>query len=548
MKKILAICGAVAMLSLNTISAGAEKVGESYFADDFENQTNWESIAAKGWGSNNGGAVSVTEGKDGKCAMINAYWGSSLNAPVPQNLSGVVGISFDMTMNKRSVDGVYFRKGENAPLDYLLNFQWRNNVYEIYSYGADIYNTSPIYTLSQDQWVNVQMFLDLDNAQYSVTLTDSQGNAQNIINDVSLPIDNTLDNIVFFNPQYGLYGVAEDQVGTFCLDNFDMYKEVPSEAENFENADSVANASGWKTNNSNGAYIKSENGNKFLEINSLWENTVTKTFREPSDKNIVIDMRLNAEQPKGQFLRVLTGTGDNDYVNFLCLNQDETGENQAIYCYGENVWNVAPVTFENGKWFNLKIIVNNDRKVWYGYINTDPDNGGEDQLIFSDSITGLDKIYGLQFYYPLHWNPNDDTATGKYFRIDDFDVSSFDGEISYTMAAEIETADGKKVADKQELLKEKDQSPVVKMTVTRTTYGEMLPTYAVAAIYENGKLVDADIDSSFNISGMNTKKTVTLNPDFSKLSADAEKVEVKTFLWQANDLVPLTDLTDALAK
>ena len=147
MKKILAICSALVMLAANSVCA--EKIGESYFADDFENQTDWVSLAGTGWGSTNGGAVIITDGKDGKCAAIsNASWGSSLNAPVPQNLSGIVGVSFDMMMNKRSVDGVYFHKqGENVPLEYLLNFQWRNNAYEIYSYGADIYNTAPVFTL-----------------------------------------------------------------------------------------------------------------------------------------------------------------------------------------------------------------------------------------------------------------------------------------------------------------------------------------------------------------------------------------------------------------
>lgn len=543
MKKLLAICSALAMLSLNANSVWAEKIGESYFADDFENQTDWVSLAGKGWTSDNGGAVNIIDGKYGKCAYINAYWGSSLDSPVPENTADYIGISFDMMMNKRSVDGVYFQKkqGENVSLDYLLNFQWKYNAYEVYAYNQDIYNTAPVYKFEYGQWINVKMLLDIKHQNYSVNITDENGISKNIIVNQSIPIDSTLASIKFFNPKYGQYAVPETDVGDFYLDNFDMYPEMPDESEDFEGVSIINDAVGWESSNGAGVSITSENNNKYLDINSLWENTVTKRFRDPTDKNIVIDMKLKAEQPKGQFLRILTGEDNNNYKNFLCLNQNENGENQIIYCYGENVWNIAPVTFESNKWFNLKIVVNNDTKIWYGYVNTDPDNGGEEQLVFWDSIADIDKIYGLQIFYPLHWNPDKpDDATNKSFGIDDFDTSLFNGEISYSMTALLTAADGTTITDKQGLLNVKDQNPAVNIKVSRKTYGEMLPAYAAAAVYQDGKLVCVDMNNSFALTAMNTEKTVTLNPDFSKLNKESNDIEVKAFFWQGNNLMPLT--------
>lgn len=540
MKKMLAICSVAVMLLLNAGSVLAEKSGESYFTDDFESQTDWVSLAGAGWQSSNGGGVSISDGKDGKCACINAYWGSSLNAPVPETASGIVGVSFDMMMEKRNVDGVYIQMtDESAESPCLLKFEWRNEAYAIFAYGADIYNTAPIFTLQQNQWINVKMLLDLKNNKYSAWITDEEGTSTNIIADLSAPVSG-IGSIVFLNPQYGMYGVPEEDVGEFKLDNFDMYKDIPDESEDFENVSYISEVQRWTSSNNNGVAIVSEENNKYLQINSLWENLVSKRFYEPCSSNIILEMKLKAEQAKGQFLRVLTGEGDNDYKNFLCINQDEEGNNQIIYCYGENVWNIASVAFENNTWFNLKIIVNKDKNVWYGYINLDPANDGEEQLIFWDSIADIDKLYGLQIFYPMHWVADDPSAEGKNFCIDDFKTAFFDGELSYSLNTSVTAKDGTTITDKQTLLGAKDQSPAVNVTVTRTTYGEMLPAYAVAAVYQDGKLVSLNMNNEFKLSGMNKEKIIVLNPDFSKLSTESENIEIKVFLWQRDNLMPLT--------
>ncbi len=544
MKKVLVICGMCMLLLLCSTTVWGAKIGESYFADDFENQTGWESLAAKGWESLNGGCVKISEdGKpgNGKCAVVNALWRGSLDALFTQSPTGTVGITFDMQMNKRCVDGVYFlrqgKKSADGGLEYLLNFAWKDGTYGIYAYDGDIFNSNPLFTLQQGQWINVKMILDMSGNKYSVWITDENGVSKNIIFNKNIALNNDLGGIVFHYPNYGLYVGPETDVGDFKLDNFDMYEEIPEEYEDFERANTFADdlqPYGWWSTNSGPLSIATEgegaSANRFLQFKSLYNSEAVKYFPAPQTENLIVEFKVKTEGIT-TYLRMRDDKNEQYPTILEFASADEQNDKLTPAGIQGNV-----VTYPKGKWITVKIVIDREANKWYCSLS--PDANGVEYAVFSADIP-LQALTGLQFGYP-----GDGTAadidTAKAFCLDELRVTTFTNVHSYNIAAAVTTADGTPIATKESLLSAKGANPITNVKVTREYYGEMTPAYVVCALYQDGQLLSMNLNKEFAMSGMEKAKTIPSALDFSEINGEGGIIEVKAFLWQGNNLIPLT--------
>ncbi len=263
---ILTMTLVLTMISLG-LPVSVSAAGGVVFEDDFEDKTGWEDLALQYpyWESSNGGGISVSgDGMpgNGNCAVIRKHTGSSLQAKLKQPLVGTVDISFDMMMNGRSVDGIYLfdANGNMNGNEWLLRVEWEpgSGTYGLFAYKLGSWNGSKIFTLRQNQWINVKMSFDVDNQKYSVWITDESGVPVNVVPEMPALPENKLYGIAFFYPDYNGAGVTEDQIGDFKLDNFKMTQLILNTGldENFDAYTSVADLPGdWTVNESENVSI-----------------------------------------------------------------------------------------------------------------------------------------------------------------------------------------------------------------------------------------------------------------------------------------------------
>ena len=256
----LAITLALTMINVNvpnTVSAA----GGVVFEDDFEGKSGWEDLALKYpyWGSSNGGGVSVSSDglpDNGNCVVINKHTGSSLVAKPQNSLVGNVDISFDMMMNGRSVDGIYLcdQNGNMNGNEWLLRVEWEqgSGTYGLFPYKVGSWNAQKMYTLRQNQWINVRMSFDVDNQKYSIWIAEEGKEPVKVISEMSVLPENRLYGIAFFYPDYNGAGVGESQIGDFKMDNFKMSQLVLNTGvdEDFNSYDSIDDLPGdWTIDN-----------------------------------------------------------------------------------------------------------------------------------------------------------------------------------------------------------------------------------------------------------------------------------------------------------
>lgn len=570
MKKLLVSCGMAMLLLLCSATVWGAKTGESYFADNFENKTDWESLALTEpyWESSNGGGVTVSEdGKpgNGKCAVVKAHWGSSLDvvskdpfAGTVRPLTGTVGISFDMMMNKRSVDGVYLLNSDKSQSqNWLLKFEWQNQAYEVYPYTpVNEYNpwtTAPLFTIQQNQWVNIKMILDVPNNQYSVWITGEDGVSKNILFNAPIPFDSTFgadpnvgvntgfNGLRFFYAPYAQYGVPETEIGDFKLDNFDMYEDSLEEYEDFEQVSTFAELQPqWWSDNAGPLTIEdeqtSEGQNHFLQFKSLYASEVVDYFPAVQAGNLFIEFRVKTEGGSS-FLRMRDDKNVN-YPTILNFSAGEDGTDTVTYSTGGE-----SVSYKRGEWVKIRIVIDREANKWYGSLISETDDN--EQAIFNADLP-VQTVTGIQFGYPGDSGATMETA--KAFCLDDLRVTAFSNDDAYRVTASAADAQGSPISDAAGLLEAKDQNPQINMTVTRESLGEMAGVYACCVLYQDGRLVSISFDPAFALGATEREKTVAVNLDCSKLDAGSEDVEIKAFLWQGNNLVPLAEAFSVFGK
>jgi hypothetical protein len=547
MKKLLVICGMCMLLLISSTTVWGARLGdESYFADDFENKTNWESIALTSpyWGSWNGSGVTVSEdGKPGsnKCAVVNSFWGSSLDVIPQQTLTGTVGISFDMQLNKRSVDGIYLRnylerqddpaqwKGSQSG-EWLLKFEWREEN-GVAKYDFKAADSTHVYTAEEGKWFHVKMILDIPTNRYSVWLTDEDGKTSNIIASKTASLKNGttggFNGLIFYYTDYGNWGVQEEKIGDFKLDNFDMYKEAVSEYEDFENASSFGDSQRqwWIYQNAAPLTIESEgeaeNENNFLQIKLPYSIELINEIPVPQRDKLLIEFRVKTDGAT-TYLRMRGG----DYPTILQFSSANDTHDQ--------VTPTAPVSGETvqylkNEWVKIKIAIDGKANRWTCSLT--PETSGQEQIVFDADLCNIGALEGVQFGYN-----SSSEATAKPFCIDDFRVTA----PAYQVSAAVTAADGTPITTKANLLAAKDASPKANVKTAGVFSGAMPPSYMVCALYQDGRLLSTDLNKTFTMEGNGQAVTTAADLDFSGLNAEGGNIEVKAFLWQGDNMIPLT--------